>query len=277
MKVPRHVIENRRNKLELLLATRRYLPLQEVCAQLKISEATARRDLIALQKTGRITRTHGGALSEFNDRFPSFTDRHRRGARSKLVIARAVSAVFREGGTYFLDSGTTLHFLAEALRESGRGGFRVLTGNLSAAAILSRMRDVEVYLTGGRMLPRQSVLLGEGAVRAIEGWKFDAAFLSAEGMNGEGLWNSLLPVIAHQHAVIRRSTKNYFLLDRAKLGRRAAHFLLSWPAVDTLVCDASKAAVRALCADIPHWHPDDPAPEVEIQPSASEGLPVHFL
>lgn len=278
MRVPRHIVEARRDKLEALLAAHRYLPLKEVCQQLGISEATARRDLVALQGAGRLRRTHGGALSEFNDRFPSFTERHRRGARSKALLARAVSALFRPGRTYFLDSGTTLHFLAEALAQQGRGGFQVLTVNLPVAEILSGLKDVEVHLTGGHMLRRQSVLLGEGAVRAIERWRFDAAFLSAEGMDREGLWNSQLSVIAHQHAVIRRSGRNFFLLDRSKAGRVAPYFLLSWPAVDCLVCDAPKDEVEALCGEVPHWHPSDPPPTgLENSPSSEGELPVHYL
>ena len=40
-----------------------------------MSEATARRDLVVLAGRNQIVRTHGGALSEYNRRFPSFRER----------------------------------------------------------------------------------------------------------------------------------------------------------------------------------------------------------
>jgi DeoR/GlpR family transcriptional regulator of sugar metabolism len=279
MKVPRHVVEARREKLGKLVASEHYLPLQEVCKRLGISAATARRDLAALHREGRIQRTHGGALSEFNERFPSYHERQRRAQHSKTALARAALSIIRPNGTYFFDSGTTLSYLASALADNPCGPIRILTVNLPVAELLAPFKEIEVYLTGGRMFARQSVLLGEAVGRSIESWRFDAAFLSAEGMDAEGLWNSQLAIIAHQHAVVRRAHRNVFLLDRSKFGRTAAHFLLPWPAVDCLLSDAppsgvarfSEAAVRA------HWHPSQAAPFPPESDETSSGLPVHYL
>lgn len=280
MKVPREVIETRRKRLQELVAAHRYLPLGEVCRRLGISEATARRDLASLQKEGRLRRTRGGALSDFNDRFPSFSERRARGASGKRAMAEAALRLIRPGGTYFFDSGTTLAYLAEAMAAKKVGALRVLTLNLPVADILATIKDVEVHLTGGRLFRRQSVLLGEAAARSIAGWNFDAAFLSAEGMDAEGLWNSELSIIAHQHAVIRRAKKNVFLLDASKLGRTAAHFLLPWPAVDCLLSDAKKRDVarEAPGAESVLWSPGGAEPRWPEPLEGREGsLPVHYL
>ncbi|GAB4172768.1 MAG: DeoR/GlpR family DNA-binding transcription regulator [Terrimicrobiaceae bacterium] len=279
MKVPLHIVQARREKLEKLLASERYLPISEVRKQLGISEATARRDLAALEREGRITRTRGGALGEFNDRFPSYSERQRRGARSKSRMAAAALTVLRPGGTYFFDSGTTVSYLADALAEKPPGPMRILTVNLPAAEVLAAHREIEVHLTGGQMLPRQSVLLGGGAIRSIEGWTFDAAFLSAEGMDGEGLWNSQLSIVAHQHAVVRRARKNIFLMDRTKANHRAAHFLLPWGAVDCVLSDATRETMAGMGREAlqAHWLPGNPVPfdcEVDSEPDT---LPVHYL
>ncbi|MCX7868773.1 MAG: DeoR/GlpR family DNA-binding transcription regulator [Terrimicrobiaceae bacterium] len=279
MRVPRHVIEARRLRLENLLATHRYLPIQDVCKKLGISEATARRDLEALAQQGRLTRTHGGALLEFNERFPSFAERQKRAASSKEELARAALGVIAAGQTVFLDSGTTVAALAAALAAAPREPLRVLTVNLPAAEILSGCCGVEVHLTGGQMFQRQSVLLGEAVVRSIERWRFDVAFLSAEGMDAEGLWNSQLEIVAHQHAVVRRALHHVFILDRGKIGRRAAHFLLPWAAVDHLLTDASPARVasEAPAAARLLWEPRLPAPfRLDAEGAAGE-IPVHFL
>ena len=279
MKVPRQVIENRRQRLEKLLAAHRYLPIQEVCQKLGISQATARRDFQALAREGRITRTHGGALLEFNERFPSFSERQKRAMKAKDVMARAARGVVESGATVFLDSGTTVAAVASELALAPQEGLRILTVNLPAAEILSGCRGVEVHLTGGQMFQRQSVLLGEEVVRSVERWHFDLAFLSAEGMDEQGLWNSQLEIVAHQHAVVRRARHHVFLLDRTKLGRRASHFLLPWAAVDHLLTDAkaeklkkeAPGALRAL------WEANEPPPfRLDLKTNSGE-IPVHFL
>ena len=75
MRVPIHVVEARREKLAALIERYRYLPIGELCRRLDVSEATARRDLAALASRNKVKRTHGGALAEFNERFPSFHER----------------------------------------------------------------------------------------------------------------------------------------------------------------------------------------------------------
>ena len=66
MKVAYEVVKARRDQLAQLLAEHQYLPLAEVCARLGISEATARRDLTALERDHAITRTYGGAVGDYN-------------------------------------------------------------------------------------------------------------------------------------------------------------------------------------------------------------------
>lgn len=278
--MPRHVVDERRRALERLLTTRRYLPLAEICRRLQISEATARRDLAALAHAGRLTRTRGGALADFNERFQSFSERRGRAAASKATLGRAALGVLGAGRTVFLDSGTTLAALAEALAEAPPGLLRVVTVNLPAAELLaSASENFEVHLPGGQMLARQSALLGEGAVRGLERWRFDVAFLSCEGMDAEGLWNSRLEIVAHQHAVVRRAARHVFLLDRTKVGRRAAHFLLPWAAVDCLLCDAAAARVAAVApeAAVRHWAPGQPPPFRLEEGGRDEDIPVHYL
>jgi DeoR/GlpR family transcriptional regulator of sugar metabolism len=71
VKVAYEVVKARRDQLAQLLAEHQYLPLAEVCARLGISEATARRDLTALERDHAITRTYGGAVGDYNRRFDS--------------------------------------------------------------------------------------------------------------------------------------------------------------------------------------------------------------
>ena len=245
MKVPFHVVQARRDRLAELLGQHHYLPVKELCRRLGVSEATARRDLAALVGEKKIKRTHGGALAEFNDRFPSFRDRQGKAARAKAKIAKAALAFMELGGTYFLDSGTTICAMAEAFRDHPVTPVTIVTSNLPVGEMLAAIPDVQVFLVAGQLLHLQSTLLGETAQRSLEFWKFDTAFLSAEAMNPEGVWNSQSAIVDQQRVVLQRSKRAVFCIDGSKLNREAPHFLVPWDRVDALVTDVSDDRLSA--------------------------------
>ena len=237
MKVPLHVVQARRERLAHLLQEHRYLPIKELCRRLGVSEATARRDLAALAQEKKITRTYGGALHEFNDRFPSFRERRSQASRAKARTVQAALPLFEPNKTYFFDSGTTIFALAEAFRDQPVTPVTIVTSNLPVGEMLAAIPGVQVFQLAGQLLHLQSTLLGETAQKSLEFWNFDVAFLSTEGMNAEGLWNSQAAIVEQQKVVVQRSKRNVFCIDGSKLNRQAPHFLLPWDQVDLLLTD----------------------------------------
>ncbi len=283
-----HVVLARRERLAQLLEQHRYLPLKELCRRLGVSEATARRDLAALVGEKKITRTYGGALHEFNDRFPSFRERQGDGSRAKAKIAQAALAFFEPNRVYFFDSGTTIFALAETFRDHPVTPVTIVTSNLPVGEMLASIPGVQVFQLAGQLLHLQSTLLGETAQKSLEFWNFDLAFLSAEGMDEEGLWNSQAAIVEQQKVVLRRAARSIFCLDGSKLKRQAPYFLLSWDQVDVLLTDvpnekllragivldanrrtqpSTKAAARAA----------SPEPREPEDAPGGEELPIHFL
>lgn len=257
MRVPLHVVEARRRRLAELLQRHRYSGLAELCKEFGVSEATMRRDLVHMEKSKLITRTYGGAMADFNLRFPSFKQRRNLAAEAKRSIAQAALKFIRPELTLFLDNGTTVFALTEALRDLPIRPLTCVTGNLPVADLLSEVEGLDVHLLGGQVLRRQSVLLGDAACYAAERWSFDLAFLSAQGMTREGIWNSEPSVVALQRAVISRTRCNLALLDSTKLGRTAPQFLGGWTFFQGLLTDATTEAldgqgIPILLTDIAH-------------------------
>lgn len=245
MKVPLHIVEARRAQLAGILAAEGYLPLATVCARLGISEATARRDLAALAESNAITRTHGGALVEYNQRFPSFRERLAEADDAKRRIAAAAHRLIRSGMTVWCDGGTTVYRLAELLAARPVRGLVVVTNSLPVAEALADREDCEVHLLGGRYFRRSSLLIGGHAAQHLAAWRFDLAFLGAEGLDAQGAWNSQADVTALQRAVAARSAKSVLLADGQKLGRRAPEFLAGWDAFDRVLSDARVSQFKA--------------------------------
>jgi DeoR/GlpR family transcriptional regulator of sugar metabolism len=246
MRVPRHVVDDRRRRLAELLQRHRYFELSELCKEFGVSEATMRRDLAYLEESKLVTRTYGGALADFNLRFPSFRQRRNVATEAKQAMAQQALQLLRPEMTVFFDNGTTVFALTEALRQSPIRPLTCVTGNLPVADLLSEVEGVDIHLLGGQVLRRQSVLLGDAACRSAEQWKFDIAFFSAEGMTREGLWNSDAAVVALQRAVANHAIGKIALLDVTKLGRTAPQFFTGWDALTGLLTDATAPVLQSV-------------------------------
>jgi len=244
MRVPKHIVEARRSRLTELLLERGYLPISQLCDELRVSEATARRDLSALESEERITRTYGGALGEFNATFTSFRERLREGTDAKGSIARASVSLIKPGMRVYLDAGTTAFAIAQELRRHLPERLTIITNNLALLETLGSLPTAKTILLGGQLLERQSVLLGKEAVRAVATQEIDIAFLSAQGMTEKGLWNSQRDIISLQLAVMNRASRSCFCLDRSKLGRTAPEHLAAWSKVSTLISDLTMPELR---------------------------------
>lgn len=245
MKVPRHIVEARRESIARMIGRRGYLPVQDISREFGISEATVRRDLVQLESDRRLTRTRGGALTEFNRRFASVDERRVSEAAAKRAIGLAGARMVRPGMCVYIDAGSTPLAVAEALAERGPARLRVVTPSLPVAEAISALSDAEVHLPGGVYLGRQQMVAGPRAAKAIRGWSFDVAFVGAEGVDRRGIHNSQDDIIAVTHALLEVSDRVVLCLTRSKIG--AAGPVRVAPTLDgfTLLTDCGPEAVAA--------------------------------
>jgi DeoR/GlpR family transcriptional regulator of sugar metabolism len=244
MRVPLHIVEARRERLRELIRRDGFLPLADICRHFDISEATARRDLASIEAAGHITRTYGGALADYNSSFASLGERTKRARSAKSRIARAAVRHVPLSGTIFLDAGTTVLALARLLTRRKNHSITVVTNSLAVASVLGGAPGITLQLLGGIFLHRQATLFGNHAVTALTGTKIDAAFLGAEAMNAEGIWNSHEEVVNLQRAVLHTASRVYFCIDATKLNRNTPHRVATWNEGHRLVTDASAAQLR---------------------------------
>jgi len=124
---------------------------------------TIRRDLEYLEKAGRITRTHGGAVANGDVRGggseeeESYFDRRLlKNAGSKEAIGRVAATLVGSAQSIGLDVGTTV--LTAARQLAGRNDVRFFTNNLRAALALAGTGS-PVYILGGEVrVPELSVV-----------------------------------------------------------------------------------------------------------------------
>ncbi len=253
MRVPRQLVDHRRERLRGLIRRDGFLPVAEICRRLGVSAATARRDLSAIESGGHITRTYGGALADYNASFAPPGERAGRARTAKDRIASRAARLVPPTGAVFLDAGTTVQALARHLLRRRRDftGLTVVTNSLPVATMLGGASGLDLHVLGGTFLHRQAVLLGPDAVRSLATWKFDLAFLGGEGFDASGITNSHPAIAVFQQAVLQRTARPCFCLDASKLGHATPHRVRDWSGAGTLITDTSPAALAAAGLRLP--------------------------
>lgn len=217
-----------------------------LCARFGISEATARRDLQALQQDGRLLRVYGGAVAAPIRHEPeeSLDRRKEHESEGKAAIARKAVEFIEPGDTIFIDGGTTTNALAALLPQDDT--VRVVTNNLLALQTLS-VRGIAVCLIGGDLRAGSMSVYGSLADMALERLTFDKVFSGADGVDAEfGVCEGSMEQAWFKDKLFRRTREVYVLATTEKLGRKSQ---MNWTPIQrpwTLITDAGPGASGVL-------------------------------
>ncbi|MEO0453534.1 MAG: DeoR/GlpR family DNA-binding transcription regulator [Verrucomicrobiota bacterium] len=237
MRKPKAVVDQRRAELAEWIKQKRFLSVQAVCEKYNISEATARRDLRELESQKAIVRTFGGATGDFDQTFQSFAARMDKGSDKKKMIAAAAGSSVSDEQIIFLDGGSTLFYLACELAKREWKALTIVTNNLAAAEALSQQEGIQVVLTGGRFLGRQSVLIGPSVLHSLNQYAFHQSFLSAQAVSNDGVWNTGTEIVEVQKKIQASSERSHLLFHQDKWKASGDTFLCLPSDFDTFFTD----------------------------------------
>lgn len=218
--------------------------------EFRISPMTARRDLLALEKSGRLQRTHGGAvLPGFAGHEDSFRRRLEENVAAKERIARAAVGLVEAGETIFVDSSTTAYFAARRLFGEGTRT-TLLTNSVPVMELFTSDQAPNVGLVGmGGTLRRLTLsFVGPHAARTVGAHFADKAFISVKGVTPDGHLTDPDPLEAEvKRAMIERSEKPVLLVDGGKFEKRGLSVIAHASEVSVaLVADASGTSLEML-------------------------------
>jgi DeoR family transcriptional regulator, fructose operon transcriptional repressor len=263
--------ETRRRRLLELIARQGFASLDELVKALGVSESTVRRDLEALDLSGQVKRTHGGAVYSGEVRaLPAFEDRAASATAEKQAIGRTAAALLDDGDTVLLDGGTTTLEVARAL--IGRP-MQVVTNSLPIAQLLASSATIDLILIGGYLYPRTGVALGPMAIATMQGIRVRRSILGAGGIVAEGIYNHNLLLVETERRMMSCGQDVMIVADHTKFGRLALARLCGLDEVQHLVVDPGlsdeyrailgPAGVRIHIAPL----------ESEREPGAANGAP----
>ena len=226
--------ELRREKIVELLKQRGKLSVQEIVEATGSSEATARRDLDLLEKSGSIIRTIGGAMQASQE--VPFAAKQSSLLQEKERIAASAARLVREGDVVCLTGGTTTYLIARALKR--HRGITIVTNAVNIAAELADAEDVQVVVTGGVMRSKSYELIGPLAESVIGKLNISKMFLGVDGVSavhGFTMHSELEARIAQ--LLIERSSEVYAVFDHTKLLRSALFTIIPLERATGIITD----------------------------------------
>ncbi|MEV7010538.1 DeoR/GlpR family DNA-binding transcription regulator [Streptosporangium sp. NPDC051022] len=230
----------RHTRIGEALRASRVVSTDELARDLGVSAETIRRDLVLLERRGKLARVHGGAtiaLGQAAGEEAPFPERAGTAAEAKKRIGRAAATLTHPGQTIVIDVGTTAVDVARALPLDFSG--TVATCSLLVAAELSERPDVEVLVCGGRLRGGDLALSNSVAQAFFADLNPDIAFLGSGGVDAvTGLTDYYLDEIAVRRTIHRNAARSYVLADSSKFGRIARHRVAGMDEFTGLITEA---------------------------------------
>jgi len=245
--------EERRSKIQEILAYKNSVSIAELVEQFGTSEMTIRRDLDELEARGICQRIHGGAMSlrvmEYRSTiYPPFALREQAQAAEKIAIAHAAAALIKPGDTVAIDSGTTAAYLAYVLRD-----FNAITVISNSLQVLAQLYDVTgIHLVSpGGTLSLEGMNAGGGdlsfvgpvANTTLCSFRPNLAFISASGISiTDGLSNVGLFQAEIKRTLIDISEQAVLITDHTKFGQASGVIVASLERIDQVITDSQAPA-----------------------------------
>lgn len=250
------ISEKRYEMILELLQRQRTATVQQLARELHTSESTIRRDLVALDRQGRLMRVHGGASlnqSVHSSAEPDMDTKEGLFIQEKQLIARYALGLIRGDDFVYLDAGTTTLQLANAITGEALNATYVTNG-LAHSRVLCR-KGCKVYVPAGTVRQRTEAIVGARAVNCVRDYSFTKAFLGVNGISLErGFTTPGIDERELKRTAIESARESWFLADASKFDQIT-------PAV---ICPLSRCGIITNRLPVPRYRDYTTIQEVEL-------------
>jgi DeoR/GlpR family transcriptional regulator of sugar metabolism len=215
-----------------------------------ISAMTARRDLAALERSGEVRRTHGGAvLPDASSHEDSFSIRLEVATGAKERLAEAYVTRLTPGQSLYLDSSTTSYFVALEIIRQGLA-LKIITNAVEIMRVVASAArpNLELIGLGGTLRAVSRSFVGPQTNAAIASHIAERAALSVKGITQDGTLTDPDPFEADiKRAMWRHCRQPTLLIDGTKFETTGLHVVGTTADVtEIIVADAPAARIENL-------------------------------
>lgn len=231
------LVPERYEKIVSLVNERGSIRVSELSELCQVTEETIRRDLDRLEHSGRLRRSHGGAISVKDTQQPEtpYAEREIMHAEEKKRIA--LEAIKRIGPKerILLDASSTAWYMAASVPDLP---LTVLTNSIKVATELSSKEKIEVISTGGILAQRSLSFVGPLAERSLDSYHVDKVFLSCKGVHlDRGISESNELQARIKERMIGIADEVILLADSSKFGVQAFTHVADLAQVNVIITD----------------------------------------
>jgi len=235
-----------------LLGERGGVTVDEIVGRLRVSPATARRDLDELARQQLLTRTRGGAVRHGVAYELPLRYRNRQRPTEKQRIAAAAAALVEPGAVVGLSGGTTTSLIAAAIASradlvdsDGAAAVTIVTNAVNIAAELAPRPHVKVVLTGGVLNPRSYEAVGGLAEQVLRALTLDMAFIGSDGLHpATGATTHDEREAGVNRLMAGRARRAILAVDSSKIGRETFAVVGGAGTFPTVLTDAGIGAAH---------------------------------
>ena len=213
--------------------------VSELCSALFVSEPTMRRDLAALNASGKIIRTYGGASyrSELGENLPQ-DYRGREHSSAKDIIGKKCLDLISDGDLIMVDGSSTALALMRAIGDK-KSSIVIITNSAKAPLILAETK-VKTFVTGGELAPNTYAYVGSYAEDFIRSFNADICFFSVRTLTSDGrLTDNALAENSIRKVMMSKSKRSVLMLDSKKIGEACINTLCTLNEISYIVCEAN--------------------------------------
>jgi DeoR/GlpR family transcriptional regulator of sugar metabolism len=215
------------------LKSNQSVKLGQLSEELEVSEDTIRRDIEGLAKSGLLTKVRGGAVPH-SPNAHSFQERIHISEKEKVTIAQKALLLIKPGDTILLDGGTTTYALAGLLDMP----LTVITNNIPVAALLADRKNMEVIITGGRILSDSQAAAGAYAIGLLEQSHVDICFLGICSLHHQiGVTSIDYFECEIKRAMVNCADRVVALTGHDKIGTSEAYKICPIDKLDTVITE----------------------------------------
>lgn len=226
----------RRNSIFEYLSFNRTANVSSLAQMMDVTEETIRRDLSVMEKEGKLTRTHGGAvLSDNAVRTITNDVRVNANKESKQFIATECAKLVTQGDTLFFDSSTTAYYVAQELRAMR---LTVITNSLGIANLLKEYPNIHLIGIGGDYDPDMNAFCSASTIETLNKYYVDKAFFSCRSIDLEaGLTDVVETTRDLRASIIQNSKYSLCVADKNKFNHCSCMRICGFESITALITD----------------------------------------
>ncbi len=227
------MLSDRERRILDILADDAGISVSGLGERLEVSSVTVRSDLKGLAEKGFIVRTKGGAFPAFH---PNILERQKSMVEEKKRVAKAAAGLIEDGDNVIIVAGTTAGLIVKYLL--GKRDVHIVTNSTMVLPYGRINPSLRITFVGGEFRPSAEAMVGPIALRELEQFHVDKAFVGTDGFSVDhGLTAHLVELAEIVKKTADQAGEIILVADSSKYGKAGFAHILPLSRVGRIVID----------------------------------------